>query len=218
MSKKLLIVALVLFAGLAHAQSLAPFVLQVAAAATLPADSDNFNRANGPVGGNWTPFTVTDTPYIASNAVGVERTAYDAGAIWNLRSFGNDQYSQCTVQNLSAAGGHNCYAEIGVRSTSGFNGYWLYCNGGTGAGNFQLSKYSDITTETRLQNFSTTVNAGDILKIQVVGTTIKVFVNGVQVGTDQSDATYTTGSPGFDSYTDSDLVKTIDNWKGGQAQ
>lgn len=59
-----------------------------AAAATLP---DNFNRANGGLGYNWTTITGLSAPQIASNQV--SNTSGEVGAVWNISS-GATQWAQ----------------------------------------------------------------------------------------------------------------------------
>jgi len=59
----------------------------------------------------------------------------------------------------------------------------------------------DGGAETILQTISgLTIADNDLFKLQIAGTTLKVFQNGVQRGTDQADATYASGSAGIFGY------------------
>jgi hypothetical protein len=67
--------------------------------------------------------------------------------------------------------------------------------------------YTLITT--RVQAFS----ANDILRVEVQGTTLRVYRNGVQLGADITDSGRATGSAGI-MYS-SGAIGTIDNFEGG---
>jgi len=86
-----------------------------------------------------------------------------------------------------------------------------------GAGNSKLQK--DVNGSfTDLLTGLTAVN-GDVLYIEAVGTTIKVKVNGVQVGTDATDSAIATGACGmwsWDTGTNMDDF-LADNIGGGAA-
>jgi hypothetical protein len=63
---------------------------------SLPA-TDNFNRADGALGSNWSTITGLNALIISNNAVVVETFESWSGAYWNADSFNNDQYSQAKV-------------------------------------------------------------------------------------------------------------------------
>jgi hypothetical protein len=65
---------------------------------------------------------------------------------------------------------------------------------------------------TLLQDYVTTAADGDIFKLEVIGSNIKTYKNGSQIGTTQSDTTYATGAPGIWMYNTGS--RELDDWVG----
>ena len=61
--------------------------------------SDNFNRADGGIGANWT-VQDSETPQIVSNQIDGANFTADAVAFWNVDSFGANQYSKIKNQQV----------------------------------------------------------------------------------------------------------------------
>jgi hypothetical protein len=166
--------------------------------------SDNFNRANGGLGSNWTDATGMSGLQVVSNAcagtVSAEQVSFWATT---AGSFSADQYSEGAVRGMVSGAK---YAGVVVRM-SGDDGYTFYTDGASGAGHTEVARY-DNAVPTVLQSFATTVAAGDVLKLQITGTTLKAYKNGVQLGTDITDATYAAGQPGIDCYD----TTNVDDW------
>src|SRR5579863_1167033 len=59
--------------------------------------SDNFNRANGGLGSNWTTMTGTNAPQISSNLLQPGTANTVNAAFWTANSFANDQYVQAKM-------------------------------------------------------------------------------------------------------------------------
>ena len=75
----------------------------VASATTLAgnAASDNFNRADGALGANWTkPPASQNNLVIVNNQVGVDVEDTHNYAFWSADSFSQDQYSQVRIGNM----------------------------------------------------------------------------------------------------------------------
>jgi uncharacterized protein YjdB len=133
-------------------------------------------------------------------------------AFWNATTFNNDQYSQVKI-----AGGLkqlDQYAIVLVRATgigdATESNYAFATDGASGATHTDLSKNIN-GKQTILRNFTTTFAVGDVMKIDVVGTLITCYKNGVSIGT-FNDASLTSGSPGIGMW---GSTLTLDNWEGG---
>jgi hypothetical protein len=71
------------------------------------------------------------------------------------------------------------------------------------------------TTETRITfETSTEPQLGDILRLEVIGSNLTVYLNGSVLLT-ASDSTYASGSSGVVAYGTLNSGTLIDNWEGG---
>jgi hypothetical protein len=202
--------------------TLAPTLLSATRSQTLPDASgivpvssylnsayDNFNRANGAIGSNWTVnsggLNVSSNALIGSNGATSNTAYYTAGA-WS--TYG--QFAQLEISTLngtndfdgpmvmaSSAGGYDCIEDSTTLIIQKVNG----------------SSGSNLT--------STSISgaAGDVLRLEAFLTpnsfpqsvTLTCYRNGAQALT-TTDTTYTTGAPGLLLYNN---VATVDNWSGG---
>ncbi len=175
--------------------------------------TDDFNRANGGLGANWTNLR-TNVFRIVSNQVESTDILEDAVAIWNTITWPADQYAQAAIKNLSGGvSGEGMGVSLRMSGpVDSITGYRVIV-ADSGAGNVAIERFasgafSPITTRT------TTWVSGDILKAQIEGTTIKVFQNGAQLGADITDANVATGSAGL-SYSSALLTSDLDDFEGG---
>lgn len=170
--------------------------------------TDAFGAADGtsPPNGNWTNGDAgcqANGGGAASNADGTYGYCKYTGNTFA----GNDLYSQ-VVMGGSRTGGP-CVRMSGSDTT------YLYDVDDSGASVSRLYSrvaggYTDISP-----SGLTTYSGGETAKVQVVGTTLKVFKNGVQEGTDVTDSSISSGVPGFMCRTKSGSLLTIDDWEGG---
>jgi hypothetical protein len=181
--------------------------------------SDNFNRANvNPIGGNWTTApSFAALQILTSAAQNTSDTGTDNGAYWNANSFPNDQYSQCNVTDTSLPEGANGECGPGPMcrvATSAPRNLYRVVFGPGNTTNLFFEKYA-ADSYSPIAGFSVTINNGDLLKLQVQGTTLTAFVNGTQVAT-TTDSSVTTGPAGlaFSSCPAGSTV-TFDNWEAG---
>ena len=177
---------------------------------------DDFTRANGPVGPNWQDLA-EDAMFVSGNELVVDPADPAdnpfAGGYWKANSFTPNQFSQARIAADSGSDVHELLLRASGDSITNRQWYQVYWDGsgklqaGFFANNpsFPGSLYRDIGPAVFLQK-----NAGDILRFEVVGPTLNVYVNGaLQIST--SDAVLTSGSPGI-------LVHgsaKFDNWSGG---
>ena len=92
---------------------------QEALAATV---SDNFERADGGLGSNWTTVSGTGAPQIVSNTLRVRTAGALSSAYWSASTFGSDQFAQA---NLPGSSGTQYGPGIAVRLSSS-KGYFLW--------------------------------------------------------------------------------------------
>lgn len=156
--------------------------------------TDDFERGDGGLGGNWTAIS-------GSSALVIESGKVRAGAATDLEivrytgsSFVNDQTASITLS------GADNYFLVCARLQSGtFSGYCA--EGGVGGSIFFIrvctaGSCSDLESLT----LGSAVQVGDIVKVQVTGTTVSAYINGSQVGSNHTDSTYSSGNPGFGFY------------------
>lgn len=172
--------------------------------------TDNFNRADGPIGSNWTNAISGEGFNVSSNAATPVNDGVNAVVFWNANSFENDQYSKCILvaDNVGFKG-------PGARFSVD-NGYIVNASH---AGTIRIQKVVGGAL-TELQNTGDTPVAGDELKIEVTGQSpnieIKAYKNGSQVGTTvtgQSD--HNSGAAGIYVHDPGGLSTRVDDFEGG---
>jgi len=180
-----------------------PLLQSSAHAATI---SDNFNRANGGLGSNWTTVSGTTAPQIVNNTVQPGSAGTLNSAYWSANTFGSNQYAAASFPNSS---GTNWGPAIAVR-LSNSKGYILWYGNQTNV--VSIWRMDSSTSWTQLKvSAQLTIAATDVWRFQAVGSTLTGYQNGKQVIT-TSDTRYTTGAPGIWMYF---ATNQISNWSGG---
>jgi putative esterase len=180
-----------------------PFLQPNAHAATV---SDNFSRANGGLGSNWTTVSGTTAPRIVNNTVQPGSAGTLNSAYWSANTFGGNQYAAASFPNSS---GTNWGPAIAVR-LSNSTGYFLWY--GNSASTVSIWRMDSSSSWTQLKASATlTIAATDVWQLQAVGSTLTGYQNGKQVVT-TTDTHYTTGAPGIWMYY---AANQITNWSGG---
>lgn len=183
--------------------------------------TDDFNRANEtPLsgGGNWQDGPgAYGSVNLNTNKIRAATTGADVASRYGGTTFGNDQYSQAKMATLSGSGSRYIGVNVRIRlSTDGDSYSALYVQG---SGVVELYDQSDTGSigSTLIASITSTFAVNDILKLEVIGTTsnLKVYKNGSQIGTTQSDSTWTTGQPGVAFYTVDVAQIELDDWEGG---
>lgn len=167
--------------------------------------TDNFNRANGAPGANWT--AVKNALTITSNTIAANALADDVLMYWSANSFPATQYAELTLSVVGAG------ARVGpaVRVSSGPTGIFMSAL----STNIVIRKvlsgtFSNLTTVT------VTVAAGDILRAEANGSEFVFYRNGSPIYSTQiTDAALQTGSSGIGGF-GNDLSTTGDTWEGGE--
>jgi hypothetical protein len=154
--------------------------------------TDDFDRADSAtLGANWTELD--SGVGIANNrALGTQTSYTYQWAVYSGISWNDDHTSQCVV---GAASGTTFDDGPIVRAASvgGTDGYYAMYHGG---GLRRLYR-RDNGGFSLLQNMDAAVSSGQTIKLEATGSTLKYFVAGGQIGTDQGDGTYATGRPGI---------------------
>lgn len=180
-----------------------------------------FGAAAGVLGNPpWTQAALSATTLNYDGAGSGKASAFDASfdviAYDNSNTYPADQYAQVVIAGGIFSGQQ--YAEVFVRcsGTGGtFKGYQFLTDGktGGGAGSTELWVYSGGTA-TVLTNFAVTFVAGDVMRIEVKGTTVECFRNGVSLGT-FTDSVAVSGAPGCGVFNSASSQVTLDNFEGG---
>ena len=174
---------------------------------TAGSGSDNFDRADGGLGSNWTTVSGTAAPKIVSNNLRAGTASAVNSAYWSASTFGSDQFAQASLPNSS---GTQYGPGIAVRLSS-TKGYFLWY--GNSSNTVSLWRMDNSSGWTQLkQSGPLTVSASsDVWMIRAVGSTISGYQNGKLV-VQATDTKITSGSPGVWLYYSSNQ---IDNWSGG---
>ena len=121
--------------------------------------TDDFNRANGPLGANWTTAFGSMAIYNGGYAA---TSGGDTASFWNANTFTADQYAQATIALTDGTS----QAGLLVRGSAN-NGY--YCNVGTSPNQAYLNKVVS-GTRTILASANTYVwHSGDVMRLDVYG-------------------------------------------------
>jgi hypothetical protein len=180
-----------------------PFLLPSARAATV---LDNFNRANGGLGANWTTVRGTTAPQIVDDTAQPGSAGKVNSAYWSANTFGSDQYA---AASFSTNSGSNYGPAIAVR-LSNSTGYFLWYGNSTSTVSIWRMNSSSSWTELKA-SAKLTMAATDVWQLQAVGSTLTGYQNGTPVVT-TTDTHYKTGAPGIWMYY---ATSQITNWYGG---
>jgi hypothetical protein len=172
--------------------------------------SDDFNRADGGLGPNWT--AVADGGMSISSQMVIGMAGATAGDIRTGATYPSDQYSQVEVTSARLTGGQWIGSAVRLQN-GGLNGYVGLYYWNSGSPELMVFKRSGGGW-TRLGSAysSGPLAAGTQLTLSVVGNSIVFLENGVQ-RISVADSSFTGGSPGIMAYGNA----TADNWSGGGA-
>ena len=169
--------------------------------------SDNFNRADGSLGANWTDMTGGGLA-ISSQVVVGTNGAY-SGDIRTGETYTSDQSSQIEVTSTQLSGGQ--WIGAGVRAQNGgqslYLGLYFWNNG-----NPELMLFKRIGgnwTQLGGSSFQGALAAGTQLNLTVTGSTLSFSQNGV-VRITATDTSLTGGAPAVMAYG----TPQGDNWVG----
>lgn len=163
--------------------------------------ADNFNRANGAPGANWT--AVINSFTIVSNAIdGTNGADYNV-MYWNADAFPDDQYSQLKISAATDGG-----PAARITGTNLATAKLYYIDARTGSD--RLLKLI-LGTETQIASLPTYL-ANDIAKLHPTGTSIQAYKNGIANGSPATDSAAPTGSAGVAMFS---AGAAYEDWEGG---
>ena len=172
--------------------------------------SDDFNRADGGLGPNWTPVSDGGMAIASQQVTGT--AGGTTGDIRTAETYASDQYSMVQVTSTQLTGGQWVGPAVRLQS-GGQSGYvgiysWNLRQPRTGA----VFEERGELDAARQAYSSGPLAAGTQLELVAVGDTISFLENGIQrIGA--ADDSFTGGAPGIMAYGNA----TADNWSGGTA-
>jgi hypothetical protein len=184
--------------------------------------SDNFNRADGAVGANWTQLygfwgnMLVDTNQYRG-AAGSD--ANMSAAAWaGSGSFANDQYSSAILTD-DGGGFGNAGGVIARASTdTDANRDYYFFRWSPNTGTTELGKIVNGTETILVTSTTPTWAEGDRIEIECEGTTIRGMKNGVTVSAgatfSTTDSSLASGKPGICGAQSANTPK-FDDWEGG---
>ena len=169
--------------------------------------SDNFNRADGSLGANWTDMS--DGGLAISSQVVVGTNGAYSGDIRTGETYASDQSSQIEVTSTQLSGGQ--WIGAGVRAQNGgqslYLGLYFWNNGDPELMLFK--RISGNWTQLGTSSFQGALAAGTQLNLAVTGSTLSFSENGV-VRITASDTSLTGGAPAVMAFG----APQGDNWVG----
>lgn len=180
--------------------------------------SDAFTGTDGTIlptyDANWVTQAGGDLE-IHSNAV-ANNTTGTAVARYHGVTWPNDQYAQATV--VAVAGQVQA---VTVRNAIG-GGVVTYYGGGHnlseyGHTRYAIWKYSSGVFTNLFAHASQTVTIADVVKLEIQGTTLKLWVNGTEISTDGgiTDSGLSSGEAGLALFHGTASVSLWDTFEGG---
>ncbi len=175
--------------------------------------TDNFNRANSAsLGANWSNGPTStgsgSALKILSNAAYNVGTS-DCDAFWSgSGTFTNDHYSKVRINTRETS----FFSGVVVRgsATDQVMGQYQADNG-----QFQIVWYNGATYTQIGGTLLGTINVGDILALEAIGTTFNLYLNDVLLITGTNGSAPSTGKPGILASGATDSTDSVDDWEGG---
>lgn len=144
-----------------------------------------------------TPFTVVPNFAGPGSENAGEADFWGTGSlVYTGRTWAADQSSSVVMSNVFLHTSIDLLVRAATTNETFYLGQFIFTNG-LGAGIFNLETFIDGTPEI-LATIPGTVNFADVLRLEVVGSTVTLKQNGISVLT-ASDSSITTGSPGITS-------------------
>jgi hypothetical protein len=178
---------------------------------TATAASDDFGRADGSLGPNWTDLIYGGLAISSQAAVGTNGSGL-TGDAWTADVFGSDQYSQIELTSAQLTGGQWIAAAVRIQNggQDGYAGLYFWNNGSPElmlfrrtAGNWAQLGASVPTGP---------LAAGTELEVQAAGSAISLLENGTDV-ISVSDSSVSGGAPGIMAFG----TAQAGDWSGGDA-
>lgn len=185
--------------------------------------TDDFNRANGAVGANWTAHGGYSTPTISSNAIQSIAGA-DEAATYNAADAGSDDMYTKATSTISTASNHNdvivwCRMPNDATETGYLFDCPTYDSGFGSTGGWTLQRASSGSFVSLATSYTNVASAPGVhtIEVRAVGTTVTGWLDGSQVAsvTDATHSGSTKRYGGFHVYSDNSNYCSIDDFEIG---
>lgn len=175
----------------------------------LPA-SDAFTGTNGTALTTYSAaWTLNSGNFdIQSNALCANAADTECGAHRNDETFDADQYSEAVIGALA---GTVSWVGVAVRcATDGSENYYGFYGAGSASQVFKVVS----GTWTQIGSDFPAFSPGDVVRLEVEGTTLRAYIDGVQQGSDLTDSALSAGAAGVCGYSDA-TTSSLASWEGG---
>jgi hypothetical protein len=171
--------------------------------------SDDFNRANDSIGGNYSMIDGGNMPTVDANTC--RKPTGESLAIWSADAFADDQWAQVTLTQMRASWSSGGGEGVVLR---GSVGKWYVVMGATGG--TQVIGMDGAGAQNFYDSSDVTWSQGDVLRGEIVGNTISVLRNGTLMLTvDVSAKVIASGSAGLGFFSSNFGVNLLDDWSAG---
>jgi hypothetical protein len=174
----------------------------------LPA-SDSFTGTDGTslptYSSNWTIDTGNGGFIIQTNAARPNAIFQVSLVRWNADTFSNNQYAQGTITNANSDPG-GVLVRAATDGTSNYYGAMSDSDSSTEWFKYVAGSYTLLSSLPFMAN-------GDVIRLEVYGSTLAVYKNGIQHGPTLTDSSHTSGAAGLTGYSTGST--SIDNWSAG---
>jgi hypothetical protein len=163
---------------------------------------DNFTVLGAIPNPPWTQDALVDPMNVIAGGIAECTSVNEAMGIYSGpeaagKFFNNNQFAQCVVQKCLTV---NSSVLLILRRTDSSHGYFIEIDGPLGAGaSYSVGKANGSVSN--LFTTTTTVNPGDIIRLEVFGTTITAYLNG-KVLFSGNDSDLTSGDVAIDLFPD----------------
>lgn len=174
--------------------------------------SDTFTRANNAdLGTAWDVQTGQAAFSLTSNAATPSSTTADCGETYNGVTWPNDQYSQAKVSMTGGTSGVG--PGVACRCSSSAHTLYRAVVCGAATNNIELAKFVTGTYTMVTQRTQTWTN-GTVLRLEVQGSSLRIYAGGTQLGATVTDAAIASGRAGI-NYSSELGAPILDDWEGG---
>lgn len=174
----------------------------------FPVAFDDFNRANGDLGANWSDSLPVDDLVIASNEVAANSSVDNNVKFWNVHTFESDHYSKVSIVNPPS--GSSSWMGPVVRADAS-DAIWLQCTDVNGGLEMTWYDGGNFTALGAVYSGGGWAD-NDVALIEAVGKKVMGYQNGTLRVSAVNASIPTDGSPGIMI---TDTTGRLDNWEGG---
>lgn len=180
--------------------------------------ADNFTRANGGLGANWSTVTSFSAPQISTNVVKCAIST-SVAAVYSAITWPADQYSEFKTALYSVAdgGGSGCMVRASAGSRAGYYLQMLWGFGSDG----KTGNYLEITAVNGSGTITQTVDGpalnvadGDLIRLDILGNFLTAYQNGAR-SVSMVDTSVTSGTPGIWAISGGSQQAWVEGWTAG---